>query len=231
MRKLIIFAIIIVLSLASCGDGNVGDGRTIERYLIMRDYYESELGKDIYDKINSVVMYDYSPPASAAQIVDISEYVFTARISDVSFENVPENGFRTVYSVEILKTYKGDTSGITTLFRKGGLVGYRTDDQLAVLGGEKIPIYRNYMRADCHLGETYLFALGESLYIYDPSYEIFDMSDPDSRAQLGALTANEVINECRFDWLRIAVPIASGVVAVSLVALVILKSVKKKKTI
>lgn len=161
---------------------------------------------------------DWNIYSSAADLTDESDLVFIGRVTDVEFqvldmttalpvsektENFAKELY-TIYTVEVLSSYKGDTSSISKIRVMGGMVGYEVEEQLAVMEeGEAynrengIPIWDDYKKVQCEVGGSYLFVLKQ----FDTGYPtiinleqaIYALDDPAQKRTVGD-AVNDIIS-------------------------------------
>lgn len=147
---------------------------------------------------------------SAESLTDVADLVFIGRITEIEFqvldsatalpisESTSEyaRALYTIYNVEVLTTYKGDTTNISKVRVMGGLVGYEVEKQLQVMEEGKtfarengIPIWDSYQKVQGEVGESYLFVLKQ----FDTGYPtiinleqaIYNLDDPTQKRTIG----------------------------------------------
>lgn len=165
-----------------------------------------ELPEGLYTLISA----DWHIYSGAKDLIDNADLVFIGKITDIDFQvldwssalpvsdDTPDFSRRlyTIYTVEISDTYKGDTTYVTKIRVMGGLVNYKVDEQLSVMESGKaflkengIPIWENYHKVQCSIGNSYLFALRqfETGYptIMNVDQSVFDLRDPTRKQTIG----------------------------------------------
>lgn len=143
-------------------------------------------------------------------LVDAADMVFIGRITEIEFQVLDAANalpvsdstseyareLYTIYNVEVVTSYKGDTTKVSKIRVMGGMVDYEAEQQLQVMEeGEAfaieagIPIWDNYEKVQCELGGTYLFVLKQ----FDTGYPtivnleqaVFSVDDPTKKRTIG----------------------------------------------
>ena len=152
---------------------------------------------------------------TAEELMDVSTYVFVARITDISFvvwdvmtllppdEDTEERHrqLHTLYEVEILQTLKGDTSNIVYFWMDGGLQGGRADEQLQIMKEYevqhhewRIPVWEDPLGIE--VGDVLLIALNEYLYPINMKQAVLSLDEPTSYQGANvAFTVRDIISE------------------------------------
>lgn len=118
---------------------------------------------------------DYYVYENPEELISAADIVLTGRVTDISFkmldyktalpptEESEESNITlcTIYTVEVISTYKGNVSESINIRVAGGLKDKYLDEQLRVLGeraSEGITVTMGM--PEIEIGETYLFSLG-----------------------------------------------------------------------
>ena len=117
---------------------------------------------------------------NAEELISDADLIFIGKVTDIEFqvlditnslpvsESTPDYAkeLYTIYSVDVITSYKGDTTNISKVRVMGGMVDYKVDEQLEIMNrGESfkrdlgIPIWDNFYKAQCNEDEYYLFVL------------------------------------------------------------------------
>lgn len=163
------------------------------------------------------VMYD-----SAEDLVDASDIICKAKVTDISFDLVdpktgraitdgedPKNGeLNTIYEIEVTKQYRSYRDDGIKLEKlnvrvMGGLKGYKTDEQLEVLkraGSDTIPLMHE--PPEIQLGEEYLFLLAQFdnalPCLINAPQAVYPLSDPTYRDEFSGASAQDIIDYLNF---------------------------------
>ncbi len=150
-------------------------------------------------------MGDWPYYKNAMEIADAAKNVFVGEVTGISFEIYdirtgkpdrsydPDNFTRllnTVYTVKVKKSYKGENGETEIVVRVGGTVGYKEDEQKALLreaglsDGSKIQVVAGNF-PDLKVGGSYLFCVvkrGDCCRIINPEQFAFDVSSATAQA-------------------------------------------------
>ena len=170
----------------------------------------------------------------ASDLIESADLVFVGKITGIDFQvldnrtalppsvDTPDiaRQLYTVYNVEVITSYKGDTSNITNIRVSGGMVDYRVEEQLEIMERDKalgweigIPIWQSYKKTQCAIGEYCLFALCRfetgAPTILNPWQSIYKLDDPSKKQGIGSkdnyssmLSAKDIIKEFGFGkWI------------------------------
>ena len=142
---------------------------------------------------------------NAAEIADAAKNVFVGEVTDISFEiydirtGTPDRSYdpdnitrllNTVYTVKVKLSYKGENGETEIVVREGGTVGYKEDEQKALLreaglsDGSKIQVVAGNF-PDLKVGGSYLFCVvkrGDCCRIINPEQCAFDVSSATAQA-------------------------------------------------
>lgn len=149
---------------------------------------------------------------TAAEQADVADVVFTARVTGINFAildsatalpadaDTESKWLYTLYALEIISVYKGDTSRITHFKIPGGLMSIRPEEQAALLQSygmpSEIPILAGLEKgADIEIGNSYLFVMKQ--YGQNPAYSSI-MNPEQSVFPLDAPTEAPGTNASRF---------------------------------
>ena len=111
------------------------------------------------------------------KLMEVVDYVFIGKVTGIKFiivdhvTGIPASleesnnvGLYTIYEVDVITTYKGETSKISSFSIDGGIKDYRAKEQYELMKKYKaefwewgIPVHNNH--PEYQIGEIYLFAL------------------------------------------------------------------------
>ncbi|MBP1586807.1 MAG: hypothetical protein ILO53_00190 [Clostridia bacterium] len=130
---------------------------------------------------------DWPVYATTKELADASDFVFSGRLLDISFEvlelSANDRTLYTVYTVEVDKTYKGSDASIRRIVKIGGLDGYNVEAQAkamrdAGIAANAIPYVKNVGKLN--VGTDYLFCTCARTDEYDnivtAGQFVFDLS-------------------------------------------------------
>lgn len=116
----------------------------------------------------------------------------------------------TIYTVEVLESYKGEPGTSLKVRIMGGMAGYEVEKQLEVMESgmvygreDGIPLLEDYRNLRCDVGGAYLFVLAAfetcDPTILNPCQSIFDLREPETAHSVGGkpplISAKDVILE------------------------------------
>jgi len=180
---------------------------------------KAKTGSDVSINTESIsygsIESDWTIFPSAQELVDESQLVFTGKVTDISFQMLDgttgyaptekteeiNNQLYTFYDIEIITLYKGEASKSIQVAIRGGIMDYREDEQLTVMGkyAEKgIPISEEIPKLE--VGETYLLALGKNgdlpAFNLTPAQSIYNLYNPfiEYRDGYPSITVKSVIS-------------------------------------
>lgn len=205
MKKFIcvLLIIIVAISIAGCQQEKV-DSIKFPESGIPLDVVDIPEGP--YTKITA----DWTIYTDAAKLIAASDMIFIGEITDIEFqvldasnalpvsETTPDYArtLYTLYNVNILETYKGDTSNIKQVRIMGGMVDYKVEEQLTVLDEGSafkrelgIPIWDNFYKTQCQENECYLFVVRQfetgCPTIINLEQAIYNLEEPTRKNTLG----------------------------------------------
>ena len=203
MKKIVCIMLLTLMFtfLFSCSNANELPDGTFE--LVDQQLFET-------DGPYSFQSADWQIYKNAEELIDASDMVFVGRVVGIDFQALDSStalpvsestsdharALYTVYSVEVITSYKGSPASVQKVRVMGGMVGYEVERQLAVMEEGKvfareygIPIWDRYQKTQCNIGESFLFALKqfESGYPTVINFEqaIFDLEDPTQKKSIG----------------------------------------------
>lgn len=135
-----------------------------------------------YNVTYNYTVSDYPVYKNAEELITASDIVLTGKVTDIFFQMLDSttglpptdqteernNELCTIYTVEVISTYKGDASEAVNIRTQGGLKDEYLDQQILALGeraSNGITVAQDM--PEIKIGETYLFSL-----------RVFDGTDP-----------------------------------------------------
>ena len=135
-----------------------------------------------YNVTYNYTVSDYPVYKNAEELITASDIVLTGKVTDIFFQMLDSttglpptdqteernNELCTIYTVEVISTYKGDASEAVSIRTQGGLKDEYLDQQILALGeraSNGITVAQDM--PEIKIGETYLFSL-----------RVFDGTDP-----------------------------------------------------
>lgn len=157
---------------------------------------------------------DWPVYESADELIEACDVVFVGTVTNISFQVLDtrtgkaagaetEDLYRslyTIYDMDIIETYKGDSKDKEQVRIIGGLEGAYVTEQLAALGQEQATILILKGLIEIREGGTYLFMLNQYEdtlpTIVNPWQGIYNISDAHSNGskQDGEITVQEIIS-------------------------------------
>ena len=183
---LVIFAVVLAAALAGCAENGLPSVPS---------------GSDVWVS----AMGDWPYYKNAMEIAGAAKNIFVGEVTDISFEiydirtGTPDRSYdpanitrllNTVYTVKVKKSYKGENGETEIVVREGGTVGYKEDEQKALLreaglsDGSKIQVVAGNF-PDLKVGGSYLFCVvkrGDCCRIINPEQFAFDVSSATAQA-------------------------------------------------
>ena len=186
MKKRIVCVLIIVLILVcSCANNS-------------EEKFDNDIDKTIIHGLETFYK-------DETALIDRSTFIILGKVTDISFEvlNIrlllnPENKppryfFHTVYTIDVIESYKGDCKEGFKIRKLGGLASYKEKEQLELIEANKnylydaetieeignnwsIPIYSETV--DIKEGTTYIFMLNEYGYLLNSRQALYELSNP-----------------------------------------------------
>lgn len=183
-----------------------------------KDTIFPESGSSYYADIPNNATYakrtaDWEIYNDAKELVSASDIVFIGKITNIEFQILDitnalpisestatsDKELYTIYSVDVVKSLKGDSSNISKVRIMGGMVDYKVDEQLRVMDeGESfrrelgIPIWDQFYKAQCKNDQYYLFVLKqfETGYptILNLEQSVYSMNEPTRKNMIGNAT-------------------------------------------
>lgn len=211
MKKTIcmILSFLMLLCLSACSEKGETDAKNIKPVEEITDiegpyYFQSA---------------DWPAYKNAEEVVNAADLVFLGKIVDIDFQALDSStalsvsettaehsrALYTVYSVEVIDTYKGNPTSVQKVRVMGGMIGYDVDRQLKIMEEGKvygreygIPIWDRYQKVNCNIGETFLFAL-KQFETGDPTVinleqAIYDLADPAKKSTDG-ISVKDIVSE------------------------------------
>lgn len=150
----------------------------------------------------------------AHELVDHADMVLIGRVKSIEFqvldltnalpisEETPDHAkeLYTIYHMDVLTTYQGNVTNEISVRVMGGMVGYETDQQLAMMEDHHafnrergIPIWDQYSKVQCEVGKTYLFVLSQFETglptIVNLEQSVYDLEEPTRKNTIGENSA------------------------------------------
>lgn len=157
-------------------------------------------GTDIYGTIHG----DWPVYQNASELVESAKLVFTGRVTGISFQMLDLRDTETIgdevgnqyydlytlYDVDIITPYKGETRKSIQVRMMGGLMDYQVEKQLEILAQynkQFIPILEEHI--DYKIGETYLFVLHQYMDVTPTPMNLtqgaYNLHDPFEKHTIG----------------------------------------------
>lgn len=209
IQTAIVYFLLIAVLLSGCSADNES---------LSKDFSVNNISE--YNVTYNYSFSDYPVYENTKELVSASDIVLTGRVTDVSFkmldyttalpptEETEERDITlcTIYTVEVISTYKGDASESINIRIAGGLKDQYLEQQLQVLGeraSEGITITVAEDMPEIKIGETYLFSLAvfegtdPCLCLMNPDQGVISVSDLNStvvKDKYGCISAKDIIS-------------------------------------
>ena len=154
---------------------------------------------------------DWHIYSDAADLIAASDMVFIGEITDIKFEvldatnalpvseSTPDYArtLYTLFNVNVLETYKGNTANVKQVRRRGGMVNYNVDEQLNVMDEGcafkrefGIPVWENFYKTQYQTNTCYLFVVRQyetgCPTIINLEQAIYGLDEPTRKNTLGS---------------------------------------------
>lgn len=165
-----------------------------------------EIPEDGYTKIFA----DWLIYGNAQEVIDSADLVFIAKVIDIEFQvldsrnSLPvsdetpdvDRSLHTIYNIDIMETYKGNTTSVEQVRVMGGRVDYKVDEQIKIMTENKayryqagIPIIENFYKTELNENGYYLFALRQSELgcptVLNMDQSIYSLEEPTRKNTIG----------------------------------------------
>lgn len=153
---------------------------------------------------------DWSIYNDADNLIAASDMVFIGEITDIEFEVLDASNalpaseatpdyartLYTLFNVNILETYKGDTTNVKQVRMMGGMVNYRVDEQLNIMDEGRafkrelgIPVWEAFYKTQYQTNKCYLFVVRQyetgCPTIINLEQAIYGLDEPTRKNTLG----------------------------------------------
>lgn len=153
---------------------------------------------------------DWEVYNDAEKLISAADIVFIGKITGIEFqvlditnglppsESTPEQEreLYTIYSVEVITSYKGETNDISKVRVMGGMVDYNVDEQINAMNEGQafrresgIPIWDHFYKVQCENNKCYLFVLKQfgTGYptILNLEQSVYNMEEPTRKHVIG----------------------------------------------
>ncbi len=173
--KLFIMVLATVLLLTACSDTAPQDNNITSASEQNENPVSAQESNNSSEEIHyNLISADWPVYKDVKELTNAGNVIVLGKITDISFEildrttaepptsdSETENCYlNTIYSVEVIKAYKGSSTGTIKVRMLGGLEGVYVKEQIAVLGDKAnkgIPIMDG--SPNLEIGQTYLFVL------------------------------------------------------------------------
>lgn len=173
--KLFIMALATVLLLTACSDTAPQDNNITSASEQNENPVSAQESNNSSEEIHyNLISADWPVYKDVKELTNAGNVIVLGKITDISFEildrttaepptsdSETENCYlNTIYSVEVITSYKGNSAETIKVRMLGGLEGVYVKEQIAVLGdkaNKEIPIMDG--SPNLEIGQTYLFVL------------------------------------------------------------------------
>ena len=134
-RQILYFLTVILIFMCSCSKDN--GSRTdntetktdngINKTIIHSFYFLVKDEKELIENSKLIII---------GKIVDISFEVSNSKLLETP-EDIPSYDFKTIYTIEVIESYKGECTKTIKLTQQGGIEGYKEEEQLELIKKEK----------------------------------------------------------------------------------------------
>lgn len=173
--KLFIMVLATVLLLTACSDTAPQDNNITSASEQNENPVSAQESNNSSEEIHyNLISADWPVYKDVKELTNAGNIIVLGKITDISFEildrttakpptsdSETENCYlNTIYSVEVITAYKGNSAGTIKVRMLGGLEGVYVKEQIAVLGDKAnkgIPIMDG--SPNLEIGQTYLFVL------------------------------------------------------------------------
>ena len=213
-KQILYFLTVILIFMCSCSKDtglqidNTGTKSSIDKIIIQSDYFPVENEKELIEDSKLIII---------GKIVDISFEVSNSKVLK-SPEDIPSYDFKTIYTIEVIESYKGECAKTIKLTQQGGIEGYKEEEQLELIIKEKNLLFSEELLKDNKInwkaipirperknikeGNTYVFFMSRyspeyNYVLISPQESIYEytQSNPFKEEQQMSFTLKNVLSE------------------------------------